>query len=171
MSKFYHTKLKLYNLTMDSIIIFCAKYLFIFVVLLVGLLWLKLNKKNKIELAAAVIIAGVIAVVMDKIAGKLYFDPRPFVTHNIKPLVAHAADNGFPSEHTLFTFTLSMAAYFYSKKIGLAAFILSLAVGVARVAAHIHSPIDIIGGILMGLAAGAGGYYLTRRFYDNKKEA
>lgn len=157
--------------SMDSIIIFCAKYLFIFVVALIGLLWLKLSKKDKMSLALSVIAAGIIAVVLDKLAGKLYFDPRPFTNHAVKPLFTHAADNGFPSEHTLFTVTLSTASYFYNKRVGIAAFTLSLIVGIARVMAHVHSPIDIIGAIAIGLVAGAAGFYLIQRFYSDKAKA
>jgi membrane-associated phospholipid phosphatase len=40
-------------------------------------------------------------------------------------------------------------------------FLVGLVVGAARVGAHIHSPIDIIGGALMGAAAGYIGYRLA----------
>jgi undecaprenyl-diphosphatase len=148
---------------MDNLIIFCAKYLFIIVVLLFLLAWAQAGKKHKLEMALAIITAGVIAVILDKLSSKLYYDPRPFVTHHLKPLVTHAADNGFPSEHTLFTITLSTVLIFYRPKLAKLSFALALLVGIGRIAAHVHSPIDIIGGIIMGLAAGYGGYYLAPR--------
>lgn len=148
---------------MDSLIIFGAKYLFIVVALIYVLAWAQANRKYKIRMAAAIILAGIIAVILDKIAGRLYYDPRPFVTHHLKPLVAHSADNGFPSEHTVFTMAVSAVLVFFRPKLGALAFILSVLVGISRVAAHIHSPIDIVGGALMGIAAGCAGYYFTRR--------
>ena len=147
---------------MNSLIIFGAKYLFIIVALIYVLAWAQANRKYKIQMAAALILAGIIAVILDKIAGKLYYDPRPFVTHHIKPLVAHSADNGFPSEHTLFTMAVSAVLVFFRPKLGILSFILAILVGVSRVAAHVHSPIDIVGGALMGIAAGAAGYYFTK---------
>jgi undecaprenyl-diphosphatase len=147
---------------MDSVIIFGAKYLFIFVALIFCWGWLRANRKFKVHMAVAIVLAGVIAAILDKIASKLYYDPRPFVTHNVTPLVAHAADNGFPSEHTLFSFAVAAVLFFYRPKLGYAAFLLAALVGIARVAAHVHSPIDIIGGIIIGLIAGWAGYQLAR---------
>lgn len=147
---------------MDSIIIFCAKYLFVFVVIIFGWAWLQAGRKYKIHMAAAIILAGLVAAVLDKAAGKLYYDPRPFVTHHVTSLVAHAADNGFPSEHTLFTFTVAMVLYFYRPKLSYLAFGLALLVGIGRAAAHVHSPIDIIGGIILGVAAGWAGHQLAK---------
>ncbi|MGH7157096.1 MAG: phosphatase PAP2 family protein [Candidatus Saccharimonadales bacterium] len=155
---------------MDSLIIFCGKYLFVALPLLVLLAWAQANKKYKIELPVAVIIAGIIAVILDKLGSKLYYDPRPFVTHHLKPLIAHAADNGFPSEHTIFTITLATVLIFYRPKLGTLAFIIGLVVGSARVAAHIHSPIDIIGGIVMGAVAGYLGYYLAIKLLKSKAD-
>ena len=148
---------------MDSLIIFGAKYLFIAVPLLYLLAWLQANRRYKALLALAFIIAGIAAVILDKISAKLYYDPRPFVAHHLKPLVAHAADNGFPSDHTLFTITIATALIFYRPKLGTLAFIIGLLVGISRVAAHVHSPIDIIGAALMGIAAGWLGYYLASK--------
>jgi undecaprenyl-diphosphatase len=151
---------------MHQIIIFCAKYLFVFVVLIFCWGWLQANRKTKINMAAAIVSAGIAAVILDKLAGKLYYDPRPFVTHHVTPLVAHAADNGFPSEHTLFTFTVATVLYFYRPKLSYLAFGLALLVGIGRVAAHVHSPIDIIGGIILGVLAGWTGYSIAKKYGD-----
>jgi undecaprenyl-diphosphatase len=148
---------------MDNLIIFCAKYLFVAVVGIYILAIIQASPKHRKALVLAFVIAGIIAVVLDKLAGKLYYDPRPFVTHHLKPLISHSADNGFPSEHTVFTMTISAALIYYRRRLGMVAFGLALLVGIGRVAAHVHSPIDIIGGILIGIAAGSGGYFLAER--------
>jgi len=147
---------------MDSVIIFCAKYLFLSVVLILGYIWLKAGKTRKIELAIATILAGILAYGLMKFAGWLYYDPRPFVTQHIKPLVSHGADNGFPSEHTVFTMTVSGVIYMYNKHLGFIAFVIAVIVGSSRVLAHVHSPIDIVTGILIGAAAGAAGYWVAK---------
>jgi undecaprenyl-diphosphatase len=149
---------------MDSLIKFCAKYLFIIVVLIFVYAWLMANRKYKIRMGIAVVLAGIVAGILDKIAGKLYYDPRPFVTHHVNPLIAHTADNGFPSEHTIFTFTIAAVLYFYRPKLSYLAFGLALLVGIGRVAAHVHSPIDIIGGIAIGLVSGWAGYQLSEYY-------
>lgn len=153
---------------MDSIIIFGAKYLFILVVLLLIITWLQANKKLKKEILTAAVMAGIIAVILDKICSKIYYDPRPFVSHNLHPLVAHAADNGFPSEHTLFSITLATIVFFYRPKLGVLAFAVALAVGISRVAAHVHSPVDIAGGVLIGVIAGWAGHFIAIKVLGNK---
>jgi undecaprenyl-diphosphatase len=149
---------------MDSLITFGAKYLFIAVVLIWFAAWWQAGREHKKMIAWATFAAVVIAAVLDKITSKLYYDPRPFVTHHVQPLVSHAADNGFPSEHTLFSATLAAVIIFFRPKVGIAAFIIALVVGACRVAAHVHSPIDIAGGAVIGLAAGYLGYLAAAKF-------
>ena len=155
---------------MDSIIIFCAKYLFIAVLLLyLAALW-QASPKYRKQLLLGFVAAGAVALLLDKLGGKLYYDPRPFVTHHIKPLIDHAADNGFPSEHTVLTFTIGALLVAFRPKLGALTLLLALIVGISRVAAHIHSPIDIIGGILSGIIAGTAGYYVSQKFVPSKKD-
>lgn len=148
---------------MDSVIIFCAKYLFLAAILILGFVWLKVNRAKKLELVIATILAGVLAYGLMKLAGWLYYDPRPFVSQHIKPLVAHGADNGFPSEHTVFTMMISSVIYLYNKRLGFAAFVITLIVGTSRVLAHVHSPVDILAGIVVGTLTGFAGYSLAVR--------
>lgn len=150
---------------MDNIIFFCAKYLFVFVVIGSAIAWLRINKNAKVQFVLAAILAGIIALVLSRIAGKLYFDPRPFVSEHVKPLINHAADNGFPSDHALFTMTLTAVTYFYSKKIASLMLLLTIIVGIARILAKVHSPLDIGGGWVLGAIGAAAGYYLTRWWF------
>lgn len=153
---------------MDSIISFSAKYLFISLPLLFLLALYQASSKDRKKLIIAVITALIIAGIFDKISSKLYYDPRPFVTHNVKPLVAHSADNGFPSEHTLLSYTLASVIFFFRRRLGWLAFGLGLLVGIARIAAHVHSPIDIAGSIVFGLIAGYVGKWLAEWYLSKR---
>lgn len=148
---------------MDNLIIFGAKYLVFIIALIAGWVWLSQPSRGKVRLASAVIVAAVAALVLAKLAGKLYYDPRPFVTHHLKPLVAHSADNGFPSEHTALSMVLASVIYFYKPKVAYVLFGLTLLVGISRVAAHLHSPIDIAGGLVIGALAGWLGYHASQK--------
>lgn len=153
---------------MDSLIIFGAKYLFVTLPLIFCVAWFQASRKNKVNMALAIILAGIAAGILDKAFSKLYYDPRPFVGHHVTPLIKHAADNGFPSEHTLLTFTIAAVLFFYRPKLSYAAGILAAIVGISRVAAHVHSPIDIIGGALMGIIAGTTGYFLADAYLSRR---
>lgn len=153
---------------MDSIIVFCAAYLYLFVIAGLALAWLKTAKNLRVQFILATIAAGIIAFILSRIAAKLYYDPRPFVTEHVKPLIAHAADNGFPSDHALLTMTLSAVTYFYNKKVAIGMLALTAIVGVARVLAKVHSPLDIAGGWVFGVIGAVAGFYLVRYFLSKQ---
>lgn len=149
---------------MNLVIIFCAKYLFVFVVLALGLAWWRADKTIKPKFAIATILAGAIAFLLSRIAGHVYYDPRPFVSEHVKPLIDHAADNGFPSDHALLTGTLTAITYFFNRKVANVMLLLTVAVGGARVLAMIHSPLDIAGGWALGIVGAVAGYYIASRW-------
>ena len=160
---------------MNELIIFCAKYLIVFVVIGLAVAWFRVGTENKKRFVVAVVIGGIVALVLSRIAGHLYFDPRPFVSHHTTPLIPHAADNGFPSDHSLFAGMLTGATYFFSKKIAGIMAVLTVLIGVARVLAKVHSPIDILGGWVFGAIGAVAGYYamhwLFTKFAANHAEA
>jgi undecaprenyl-diphosphatase len=156
-------------LDMDSVIIFCAKYLFIAVVLLYLLALVQASRKHRKTLIVSLIVAGIVAVALDKLGGKLYYDPRPFVSQHLRPLIQHSADNGFPSEHAVFSMTIGILLTYYRRRLGVLAMLLAYIVGVARVAAHVHSPIDIIGGIIIAAVAATIGYFAAEKLLDQPK--
>lgn len=147
---------------MNSIIVFCASYLFLFVIAGIGIAWLRTTKNLKVQFIVATVIAGAIAFILSRIASKLYYDPRPFVAEHVKPLIAHQTDNGFPSDHALLTGTLTAITYFYNKKIATAMLVLTVIVGIARVLAKVHSPLDIGVGWAFGIIGAVASFYLTR---------
>lgn len=147
---------------MTPLIIFAANYFIIFVGVgwLITFVWLE--RQKKIDLLLLTLVAGVIALILSRIAGQLYFDPRPFVTLHVAPLIAHTPDNGFPSDHALLSMVLTGVAYYFNKKIALAMLVLSVLIGTARVAALVHSPLDIIFGWVIALVAVGVSYYLIQ---------
>lgn len=154
---------------MDTLIIFCAKYLVLLVVLGLAAAWLPLNKETKKRFVIATVLAGGIALILSRLAGQLYYDPRPFVTKHVVSLIAHKADNGFPSDHALFTMTLTAVTYFFNKKLAGLMLLATIAIGAARVLANVHSPIDIAGGWALGIAGAIAGYYLAGWLLSKRK--
>lgn len=141
-----------------------GKYLFIFIIFL-GLIYLYKQKKDiqkKILLFSAICLP--IAFIIAKIASTLYFDPRPFVTHHFTPLISHAANNGFPSDHSLISFAIASIVFVFNKKLGLLLFVLGLLVGFSRVYAGIHSPIDIIGSLAISVIVSYSVYRALQKY-------
>lgn len=156
---------------MDNLIIFCAKYLIFVIGLILVVVFAQMKSKTRWQFAAAVVMALVVATVLSKLASVLYYHPRPFVVQNIQPLVPHADDNGFPSDHALLATSLAVVIYFYRRRLGIAAGILALVVGIARVLADVHWPIDILGGLILGILAGWVGSSLAKKLLPIDKQA
>ncbi len=90
-----------------------------------------------------------LAYIISRISSYLYYDPRPFVVGHFTPLIAHAADNGFPSDHVLLTGAVAMIVWFYNKKLSAALLVLVLLICWARVYAGIHHATDIAGSVII----------------------
>lgn len=138
---------------MDSLIVFVAKYFLFVSIAVVGLYWLTTANRDKISLGLRLVVGGVIALAFAKVGAHFYYDTRPFVRNHVKPLIAHANDNGFPSDHALLASFLGFTMVAYSRAIGLLLLAMAALIGGARVAAHIHSPIDIVGSFVFAAIA------------------
>ena len=95
-------------------------------------------------------IAAIFAMSLDTIAGLAYHDQRPFVTIGVAPLVAHGADNGFPSEHSAAAAFIAVVSLFVDAPTGAAACFMAVALGIARLYCLLHSPVDVAAGWTIG---------------------
>lgn len=140
------------NGALDAVMKFSAKYvIYIVVVAFVVLLAAKLRDRllRPIVLAVASL---VLTFLLGLLAAALHAEKRPFQTHRVHLLVAHAAGQSFPSDHATAAFGISLAvAVFLSWRWGLALFVLALLIGFARVYDGIHYPGDIGGGLLVAV--------------------
>lgn len=151
---------------MDGLIVFCAQYLIVAVVAMLVYVWVKQKGKSSKEMLVTGVLAGAIALVLSQIAAALFYNPRPFVGGQVVPLFAHGSDNGFPSDHAWFTMTLTAVIFYYNRRIFYVSLLATIAIGVARVAAHVHSPIDIVAGFLVGIIGAWLGYLATKQLFN-----
>jgi len=75
------------------------------------------------------------------------------VTEHVAPPFAHAADNGFPSDHTLLSMFLAARVFWYSRRWSVVLLGITVAIGATRVATHVHHPIDIIAAMDLAIVA------------------
>ncbi len=138
---------------MNELIVICAKYLYIVSILLFIACGFKQATNTKKRLAFVTLVGGILALILAKISGHFVYDARPFVSDHVTPLIAHASDNGFPSDHTLLTSFLAFAVWTISRRLSLALAAIALFVGSTRVAAGIHHPLDIFGSFAISAVA------------------
>lgn len=156
---------------MEISIVFIAKYLVFVSAAIAAVFFLRQPRARQKEILLFAVILLPLSYIMAKIISCFFFNPRPFVVDNLTPLIQHAADNGFPSEHTLFGAAVAAAVFHFNKKVGMLLALLATLVGAARVLAGVHHWADILGSISIVLLA----YLMTlifRRFnLRNKKYA
>ena len=146
---------------MDTLTLFEAKYLVFIIVIIAGVYWLTLPKEQKVRMFVFGVITAVVAFALTRLGGAIYFDPRPFVDSAVTPIYPHAANNGFPSDHTALAFTAAATVFYMNKKFGLVLLFLASLVGASRVLGYIHSFTDILGSIVFVAIAYGLAYYFT----------
>jgi undecaprenyl-diphosphatase len=146
----------------NTLIIVSAKYLIALPVIVLAAYFIFANRAQKYRLTWMAVIAMTLAYALARIASDLYNDPRPFVVGHFTPLVAHAADNGFPSDHTLLAATIAALVFYFNKTTGAVLFIVALLIGFSRVAAGIHHPVDVAGSAVIGIVAVIVAHYLVK---------
>ena len=138
---------------MDMLVSFTAQYLIIVVALIALVATLLSEKTARNNIIKLALLSALLAFLLAYAAGHSYYDPRPFVVEHIKPLFPYSADNGFPSDHTLFAIVIAGTIFFFRRKLGIFLGVLGILIGVARVIAGVHHPIDIVGGIAIAIFA------------------
>jgi len=148
----------------DNVTVVVAQYALFVVAAAAAVVWLMAPRSDKVSLAVEAVVAMILVAVMVKVAGAVHADPRPFVANPaVKPLFPHPADNGFPSDHTALATAISVVVWQYRRSVAWAMVVLSVLIGVARVAAHVHHTQDILGALIIGVVAAAAAVMLWRR--------
>jgi undecaprenyl-diphosphatase len=149
---------------MSVFIVITGQY-FIFVVALIALIITIFSEKEvRWSIIKLAILSFGIAFLIAYIAGLLYYDARPFVVEHIEPLISHQPDNGFPSDHTLIAIVTASVIFVYRHKLGILLGVLGILVGVARILAYLHHPVDIVASVLISVIATFGAWLILKKF-------
>lgn len=138
------------------------------ILLTIVLLLVPETRKSGLIVAAALCID---IVVCNGILKNLFARTRPFdVNTAVQLLIAAPRDFSFPSGHTGASFAAVSALYFAGeKRLWKAACVLAFLIAISRMYLYVHYPTDILGGIFVGVAAGAAGAYIVRRFQKQRE--
>jgi len=145
----------------DDIIIFFAVYFPYLVIILAGLFLLFhhevfgaaepfrvfMQKKKEILL---VFFSGIVAYLVADILKIFIHTPRPFDAFSSVHALISETGYSFPSGHATFFMALAFSLFFSHKKAGYVFMFFALIIGIARIIAGVHFPIDILGGFVLG---------------------
>ncbi|MDP3726335.1 MAG: phosphatase PAP2 family protein [bacterium] len=133
----------------DTIVVFCAQYLL--PLLVVGIIVFLLIKREKIFEKFFIILGSAsVAWIISQAINWLFPIARPFLVLDIQPLFFHGGYDSFPSGHATFAFVLAVMLFYYNKPLAWAYTLGALLIGISRIIAGVHWPIDILGGYALG---------------------
>jgi len=125
----------------------------------------KVPAGNKYAAYSRVLMAGLTALLVAKLMANVYQPEtlRPFELLGVPPGAAFLPNPGFPSDHALLATAITLAVWFEtkSKPLTITLLILLVLLGVGRVLALVHTPVDIIGGVVAACVGGL--WYLNEK--------
>lgn len=158
--------------------IFCAKNLILVIpihIIYMSFANLKISSSNySPSLPLRLIAMLLMACLVSFIIGLIFYEPRPFVTMPNLTLLKHRDSSSFPSNHAM---VFSVYLYFivnYYKELKFNKIILPFAILFmmltcwARIFTAIHYPIDILGGIMIGMICATIVNKTINKFFKNK---
>jgi len=160
----------LYNLVhghgwLEALTIFSSVYLGWIIVVLVLIIFFYRAQERLMavtELIFAMSTASVAWLIAHAIKW-LYPVARPLAAlPDIAPLFAPSGVNAFPSGHAVFFFALALAIFIVDRKLGQWLIFAATIISVARVAAGVHWPLDILGGLALAIFIVAGSSFIMR---------
>ncbi len=147
----------------DFAIAFCATWLFYLLLLLAIVAIVETPGTNGIRIVTVALLAVGVAEVISWTVGLLFFRERPFTHLKFTPLVWMPPRwKSFPSDHTTIGFTVALVFLFLAHPLGPLLLALATAVGLARIAAGVHYPSDVVAGAFLAAAVAAAVVPLTR---------
>ncbi len=140
------------NTFLDIIVVIFAEY-FPYIVILgivVGVLAKKDSRARFHEIIliglSAILARGILTTLIKFIVDR----PRPYIALSFTPLIT-SPDSAFPSGHATFFFAVAMAVWYLNRRWGNWLFLSAILIGLARVVAGVHWPLDILAGALIGV--------------------
>jgi len=115
----------------------------------------RIPKGHRLQAYKRILMAGLTAYLLAKLIGSIYQPAtmRPFEELGAVAGASFLNNPGFPSDHTLFLTAIVCAVWFETRQraITIILILLVLAVGIGRVLALVHTPADVMGGIVIAL--------------------
>lgn len=158
----YLNSFSLKNVWSDVAIIFCAEHLIILLTITFVLYHLfkffypRPNERllplstKAFQIIFVTLVSAFIIWSISQVINDIFPTPRPFLTlKDANILFESGAYDSFPSGHVVFMFTLALMSFFYSRKLFTSLLIGAFIIGIARVMAGVHWPIDIIGAFVL----------------------
>ncbi len=139
---------------LDVLGIFLAKYLaYFFVLFFIGAILFIKDRQRRIAAVLYSLLSFFIGYGLIKYTINFFlYRDRPFVSGNFAPLIDINQTAAMPSGHALTFFLLSTIIYLVvSRRVGGWLYVFAFLIGIGRIYAGVHYPLDILAGAIIGI--------------------
>lgn len=169
--RFLHFLQSLHQPFLDAIMLLFSKLGdagFIWIVLTVLFLCIPRYRKCGCMMTVALVLE---ATLCNGILKNLIARQRPcWIDSSVTMLVKVPKDFSFPSGHTSATFATVIPMLYMHRKEGIAALVVAIFVAFSRMYLFVHFPTDILGGMLLGIAAGIVSIMMIQKIEQKRKK-
>ena len=138
------------NRILDYLIIFLAEYFGYFLIAAFLFLIFWKYKKDAWRPLIFAVFSLLLSASLTQIIRYFYYRPRPFLTDSVTALIDHSSTSSLPSGHSVFFFALAFVVFYLNRRWSWWFLGGAFLMGLARIFAGVHWPLDIIGGAILG---------------------
>lgn len=143
----------------DMLMRFLAVYGVAAVAFLLAAAWF--GSRDGLRACIAALMGAVLGLAGSVGIGQLWDRPRPFVAGHFVPLIAHASDASFPSDHLAVLGAVVLGLWFAARRLAMLTVLVAVVVAFARVYVGVHYVSDVAGGFVLGLVCGGLAWVAT----------
>ncbi|HVX70451.1 MAG TPA: phosphatase PAP2 family protein [Mycobacteriales bacterium] len=125
--------------------------------------WIARRRRSPHQVAVAVwgALGALVALAIAQPISSAVDERRPFVAiPKALLLIRHSSDPGFPSDHATAAGAVACAVFLVSWQLGAITTLVALLIAFSRVYVGVHYPQDVLGGLALGAAVVALGYFV-----------
>lgn len=152
---------------LDSVIVFIGNDL-PFILIGFTLVYFIFIKRSARRLALLSFTTLFAALITEVLKWAVFRHPRPFAAlTDVVQLIQISAFDSFPSQHATIFAALATGMFIYDRSVGVWYIVLAVLIGIARIMAGIHYPLDILTGFLIGFLVTYLSYRLLRKLLNS----
>lgn len=164
---------------LDQLFIIITSYLFLWVFCIAVLIYTAIELRHDIKRFGTIIVTLLSTFALVGIIKVLVAMPRPFMSlPDVAVLVAQPAGWSFPSGHTTMAFALATTILLIhragrpqrERRMAVFLYIIAVLVGFSRIYVGVHYPLDVLGGVVLGILA-PWGISLSIRYWYRRRIA
>ncbi|MGN7326896.1 undecaprenyl-diphosphatase [Bacillus pumilus] len=134
---------------LNPIFIGLAEYTVLLAALMCLFVWFQNRSRYNRAMVVSAGLTFILAELLGKIAGVFYFNQQPFAEmSHVNLLIQKEVNNSFPSDHTIFIFSVCLIFWLFHKRHVYWLFV-ACAVGFSRIWVGVHYPFDVLAGAII----------------------